>query len=230
MKNPLPFVFVNVAMTADGKIAPANRHFVPFTSKHDQDLMMELRTRADAVMAGAATVMAGKVDLGPGGPAYREKRSEAGFAEYNLRVIVSGSGSLDPKAHIFTKRFSPIIVLVTERAPSSKVNALAAVADEVYVCGKTEVDFPKALAWLREKWKVKRLLCEGGGEVNSPLFREKLVDELYLTISPLLFGGQDAPTLCDGQGAALVAQATELELKKLERIGDELYLVYRVKK
>src|SRR2546426_3821264 len=50
--SALPFVFLNAAMTADGKIAPGNRAFFPFGSERDQELLLELRAQADAVMAG----------------------------------------------------------------------------------------------------------------------------------------------------------------------------------
>lgn len=230
MKRPLPFLFVNVAITADGKIAPPNRHFVPFSSKRDQRLLMELRTRADAVMAGARTVDMGKVDLEPGAPKYRRMRRENGLAEYNIRVIVSGSASLNPKAYLFSKRFSPIVVLTSARAPAERVEALRKVADDVHVSGGQRVDFPEALAYLRKKWNIKTLLCEGGGEVNSELFRQKLVDELYLTICPVIFGGRDAPTLADGEGVEKLADATQLRLKRMERVGDELFCVFRVRK
>jgi hypothetical protein len=55
--SKLPFVFINVATTVDGKLAPANRHFVPFSSKRDQRLLLELRARADAVMAARAQLI-----------------------------------------------------------------------------------------------------------------------------------------------------------------------------
>src|ERR1043166_6297950 len=174
MKAKLPFLFVNVAITADGKIAPPNRHFVPFSSKRDQELLMELRTRADAVMAGARTVDMGRVDLGPGKAKYRKIRIANGLPEYNLRVIVSGSASLNPRAYIFSQRFSPIIVLVSNSAPQARVEALRSVADDVHVSGGKAVDFVAALAYLREQWGINKLLCEGGGEVNSQLFRQKL--------------------------------------------------------
>src|SRR4051794_19077109 len=96
----LPYVFLNVASTADGKLAPASRNFVPFSSKRDQDLLMKLRTEADAVMCGATTVR-GRVDLGPGGEKYRKLRVKKGLSEYNLRVVATGSGSLSPDAYIF---------------------------------------------------------------------------------------------------------------------------------
>src|SRR5215475_16225274 len=102
----LPFVFVNVATTADGKLAPGNRHFVPFGGKRDQELLLELRAGADAVMSGARTVGPLPVNLGPGPAKYRRMRLKKGLPEYNLRVVVSGSGNLNPRAEIFRHHFS----------------------------------------------------------------------------------------------------------------------------
>src|SRR5262245_51014250 len=92
-----PFVFLNVAITADGKIAPANRAFVPFGSARDQAHLYELRAQADAVMAGAGTLNSSPIKMGPGAARYRRQRLRQGLAEYNLRVIVSGSGTIDPQ-------------------------------------------------------------------------------------------------------------------------------------
>ncbi len=97
----MPFVFVNLAMTADGKIATANRAISTFGSKRDHDHLLKLRATADAVMAGATTVNAAPVNLGPGAAKYRRQRLKRGLSEYNLRVIVSGSGSINPDAEIF---------------------------------------------------------------------------------------------------------------------------------
>src|SRR6476469_6239616 len=77
--SPLPFVSINVAMTADGKLAPATRHFIPFTTRHDQELMLELRAEFDAVMSGARTVDTGEVTLGVGGEKWRKKRRKLGL-------------------------------------------------------------------------------------------------------------------------------------------------------
>jgi len=226
----LPFVYINVATTADGKLAPPNRKFVPFSSKRDQDLLLELRARADAVMAGARTVDLMPVSLGPGPEKYRRLRLKQGLAEYNLRIVASGSATLNPRAEIFRRRFSPIIILTTGRAPERNLRRLRSLADEVKVFGEKELDFTAALEWLREKWKVKRLLCEGGGEVNAALFRAGLINEIYHTLCPLIFGGRHAPTMADGIGVKTVAEATKLRLKSMKRVGDELFLVYRVLK
>jgi 2,5-diamino-6-(ribosylamino)-4(3H)-pyrimidinone 5'-phosphate reductase len=229
-KRDLPFVHINVATTADGKLAPANRHFVPFGSKRDQELLLELRAGADAVMSGARTVGPLPVNLGTGPAKYRKMRLKKGLPEYNLRVVVSGAGNLNPRAEIFRHRFSPIIVLVTRRAPESKLRRLRAVADDVKAFGDSRLNFTQALRWLRKKWGVKRLLCEGGGEVNAGLFEESLVDEVYHTLCPLVFGGRHAPTMSDGDGFATLARAARLRLKSMKRVGDELFLVWRTAK
>jgi 2,5-diamino-6-(ribosylamino)-4(3H)-pyrimidinone 5'-phosphate reductase len=225
-RRPLPFLFINMAMTADGKIATANRAVSSFSSHGDHDHLLALRATADAVMAGARTVDLNPIKLGPGPARYRRLRQRRGLSAYNLRIIVSRAGTVSPNAEIFRHRLSPIILLTTRRAGVRRRKRLRAVADEVKVCGAREVDFPRALRWLRRKWKVKRLLCEGGGELNDALFRAGLVDELHLTVSPWIFGGRKAPTIADGRGVSKLADSARFRLKSRRRVGDELFLVF----
>lgn len=221
-----PFVLVNMAITADGKIATANRALSSFGSARDRQRLLELRATADAVLAGARTVDLNRINMGPGPARFRRLRLQRGLAEYNLRVIVSRSGTVNPAAEIFRRRFSPIVILTTRRAPKRKLDILRGLANEVKVCGKTEIDVVAALRWLRAKWEVKRLVCEGGGEVNDALFRAGVVDELHLTVCPRIFGGRNAPTIADGVGASSLAAAKVLSLKSAQRIGDEMFFVY----
>ena len=225
-KPERPFVLVNMAMTADGKIATANRAASSFGSKRDHDHLLELRATADAVMSGARTVDSAKINMGPGGEKFQKRRVNCGLAEYNLRIIVSGSGSIDPQAEVFKHRFSPIIILTTERASAASRRRLQSLATEVKICGAKEINFRAALRWLRENWGVKRLLCEGGGDVNDALFRAGLVDELHLTVCPKIFGGRIAPTIAEGAGFATLAAAARLRLKSAQRRGDEMFLIY----
>ena len=226
----LPFVFVNMAMTADGKIATANRAVHSFGSAQDLAHLYELRATADAVMCGARTVEISQSILGTGGEKFRRQRLKNGLTEYNLRVIVSGSGSIDPTAEIFKQRFSPIIVLTTERASAKKLKVLRELADEVKVLGETEINFHSALSWLRTKWNVKRLLCEGGGELNDALFRAGLMDEIHLTICPKIFGGRTAPTLAEGVGFQRLADAEEFQLQSINQFKGELFTVFSRRK
>jgi riboflavin-specific deaminase-like protein len=221
-----PFVLVNMAMTADGKIATANRAVASFGSAHDHEHLLELRATADAVMAGARTVDSAPINLGPGPARFRQRRLKNGLAEHNLRVVVSGGGLVNPQAEIFRHRFSPIIVLTTQRASRAKLRQLRAVADEVQVFGTREINFQAALNWLRAKWGVKRLLCEGGGELNDALFRAGLVDELHLTFCPKIFGGRSAPTIAGGEGFPQLAKARRFQIKSFKRTGNEAFAVF----
>ncbi len=224
--GPMPFVFINMAMTADGKISTANRVLSSFGSKRDLEHLYELRATADAVMAGARTAEVIDLKMGPGGRRFERQRLRNGLARYNLRIIVTGSGSVDPSASVFQHRFSPIIVLTSDRISASRRAALGRVADEVLVAGGREIDFAFAFQHLRRQWKVRRLLSEGGGELNDAIFRAGLVDELHLTVCPKIFGGRTAPTIVDGQGFPRLGQAALLRLKSMRPMDREVFLVY----
>jgi len=227
MKNDkLPFVLVNMAMTADGKIATANRAVHSFGSARDQRHLYELRATADAVLCGARTVEISAATLGNGGERFRRRRLENGLAEYPVRVLASGRASLAPTAKIFQHRFSPILLLTTTRAPQNNLARLSQQVDGTKSTGAEEIDFASALAWLRQKWNVKRLLCEGGGELNDALFRASLVDEIHLTICPKIFGGRTAPTIADGVGCPRLAGAAKFQLTSFQRRSGELFTVF----
>jgi riboflavin-specific deaminase-like protein len=221
-----PFVLVNMSMTADGKIATANRAVHSFGSPRDLRHLYELRATADAVMCGARTVEISRSILDNGGDRFTRLRVRQGLAEHNLRVIVTGSGSIDLSAPIFRTQFSPIIVLTTERLPKRKLVQLRKAVAEVKILGKRKLNFPAALRWLRTKWGVKRLLCEGGGELNAAMFQADLVDEIHLTICPMVFGGRNAPTIAEGQDFIGLAQAKQFKLKALRRSEGELFTVF----
>lgn len=221
-----PFVLVNMAMTADGKIATANRAIHSFGSHRDLRHLYELRATTDAVMCGARTVEISGSVLDNGGDRFTRRRLRRSLAEHNLRVIVSGSGTIDLNARIFRTHFSPTIILTTARITQTNLQRLQKVVQEVKIMGQNEVNFRAALRWLRKKWKVQRLLCEGGGELNAAMFAAELVDEIHLTICPLIFGGRTAPTIAEGSALIPLSQAKSFELKALRRSGTELFTVF----
>ena len=215
-----------MAITADGKIATTNRAVHSFGSPRDLQHLYELRATADAVMSGARTIEISQSVLDNGGKKFGQRRLKNGLAEHPLRVIVSGSGSIDAGAKIFQKTFSPVIVLTTARISGKQRKTLEKSGAHVKLCGRTHVDFPAALRWLRTKWNVRRLLCEGGGELNQALFAADLVDEIHLTICPKIFGGRHAPTIAEGEGFRTLADAKKFDLKSIYRYGPELFTTF----
>lgn len=223
-----PYVLVNMAMTADGKTATANRAVSSFGSPADEENLYRLRSTVDAVMNGARTADLNAITMGPGAEKWRGLRKRRGLAEFNLRIIVSGSGSIDPDAAVFRDRRSPLIILTREGLTPARLKKLRSVADEVFSAGTAELDLAAALRWLRTKWKVKRLLCEGGGSLNDAMFRAGLVDEVNLTICPVISGGSAAATISDGQGFQNLASARRLELVASKTKQGDLFLRYEV--
>jgi riboflavin biosynthesis pyrimidine reductase len=140
---------------------------------------------------------------------------------------VSPDGDLHPQARIFQKPTSPVIVITTKRAFDKARARLSHVAT-VKAFGRQSVSYAAAFRWLREEHRVKRLVCEGGGETNAALIRASVVDELHVTVCPLILCGRHAPTICDGEGAASLQAATRLKLKLVKQVQGELFLTYSV--
>jgi riboflavin-specific deaminase-like protein len=221
-----PWVVVNMAMSADGKIATAGREVTTFGSPRDLKALYSLRATADAVLCGARTIEETGATLGNGGDAFRRRRIRAGLSEMPLRVIVSGKASLDPSAAIWKAKGSPIVVLISSEAPAGARKRLEALADAVWVSPSKGVDLEAAFAWIRAKWGVRRLVCEGGGSLNAAMFRSGLVDEMRITLCPRVFGGNASPTIADGTAGHL-EDAFPLGRPELRIHGEEIYATWK---
>ena len=214
-----PHVSINMAMTADGKIASANRAVSTFGSRADHAHLLALRDCADAILTGAGTLNGQpQVTLGPG------PKSKANPP---LRIIASGSGKVNLRHKIFRTKGAPVLVLTTEGISRARLKNLKAAAKAVKICGANKIDFKRALVWMRKEWGVKRLLCEGGGQLNDALFRAGVVDEVNLTVCPLILGGRESPSIAEGLGFAKLKDAVVFSLKSRRQLGGELFLVYR---
>lgn len=222
-----PWVVMNMAMSADGKIASANRKITRLGSDRDLAHLYQLRSTADAILCGARTVEESQATLGNGDEQHRKARLRRGLTEFPLRILASGSGSLSPDAEIWSHRFSPIIVLTTRRASSRRVALLRGQADHLWISPGSELDFAEILKRIQREFAVRRLLVEGGGELNFALLRAGLVDELHLTLCPLVLGGRQAPTIADGPGIPHLTDAARFVPTSLRRHGNEMYAVFR---
>lgn len=215
-----------MAISADGKIASANRRVSSFGSSEDHARLYQLRARADAVMTGASTVNEEDVDLNSGGVRFQRLRKRRRLRAENVRVIVSGRGRVRPQARVFREPGGPILILTTQQAPPKSVKALEERGAIVKAFGQHQLDWPAAMEWLRKTWRVRHLLCEGGADLNDSLFRSEMVDEVRVTLCPLILGGRNAPTLSEGLGFPTLREAFRLQLARVEKNDSEFFLTF----
>jgi riboflavin-specific deaminase-like protein len=221
-----PFVFINGAVSADGKLALENRSVIQFSSPRDQFFVFQLRARADAVLCGMETVEIFSIDLGVGPSECRVARKRRKLAAEPLRVLVSMDGDIDFNSRVFREGASPMIILTQAGARRCSANSKRSV--QIKAFGRKTIDLVSAFRWLRDELGINRILCEGGGETNAALIQAGVVDQIHLTVCPLVLCGAHAPTICDGIGLESLAQAPRLKLKSVQKIKDELFIVYRV--
>jgi riboflavin-specific deaminase-like protein len=221
-----PWVSVNFAVTWDGRISTRKRTPSNFSSPRDKRRLLEIRSRADAVLAGAATVAADDMIMGLPAADLRAARVRRGRPPYPLRVLVTNSGRIDPKQRLFEAGISRIVIFSTERMPRRIRTALAGKADLVLASAE-RVDFPAMLRTLRTKYDVRRLDCEGGGRVCRALLEADLIDEIHLTLCPRVFGGEEAPTIT-GRAGEFFAKSVPCTLHSMKTLDGECYLTYRV--
>ena len=197
-KPAKPFVFINAAMSADGKIATIKRRQTRISGNLDFDRMDELRASSDAIMVGIGTVLSDNPSLTVKSKDRKDKRRSLGLSENPVRIVVDSMARTPVDADIFKKGEGKRIIAVSETAPSDKVRKLSELAD-IICTGEKNVDLVKLLFELKRRG-INRLMVEGGATLNWGLISKGLVDEVYTFVGNIIIGGKNAPTLVDGEG------------------------------
>jgi riboflavin-specific deaminase-like protein len=177
---------VNFATSVDGAVSVHGRS-AGLSGTADKRVFGLLRALCDGLLVGAGTVRREGYRAVRLDERRRAWREEQGMPTFPTPVVVSGRLDLDPDQAIFADAPVRPIVLTRTDAPAARRAAVAAVAD-VVEAGTGRVDLTKGLALLRERG-LGHLLCEGGPHLFGTLTAADLVDEVCLTVSPLLAGG-----------------------------------------
>jgi riboflavin-specific deaminase-like protein len=210
-------VVSNTAISLDGRINTRERRFAFFGSERDHARMSRLRAEADAVLVGGTTFRNWPH------PALPDAADRPRLSGRLWNVVVSRSLRLPTDADFFTE--PAVRPLLLTRAASLAGRQLPAGTQAEGWAGEGD-DLP--IGWILEQLArrgVERLLVEAGGDLLFQFLAAEAIDEMYLTLCPLVVGG-DAPSLADGSGFDL-AELRRMRLLTAEPAGDEVFLHYQ---
>lgn len=213
-----PYTFINVAMTADGKIDTFQRKGAAISSKQDKQRVDELRAAADGVLVGGRTLLDETPKLTVKSEALREGRIKQGRSPNPIKVGAATVADIHKDSDFIKAGDARRVIFTTSQTSISQLENLRALGVEVFVDDAPRVDLNKMMLTLK-KIGVDHLMVEGGGTMNFELMRLGLVDELMIYVAPMIFGGANAPTVADGLGLSRDA-ALEMKLTDIERWED----------
>jgi riboflavin-specific deaminase-like protein len=210
-----PFVLVNMITTVDGRAARDGRS-AALGGEADLEVLLELRALADAVLIGPGTLRAEGYARLVISAERRERRVAAGLAADPLAVVLTRRSAVPWDAGLFQAPEQPVLVYTGADVEPPSVPA------PVEIERLADPSPRAALADLRARG-IRALLCEGGPTLLGALLTAGLVDELFLTIAPLVTGDDDAPRIVSG---GRLPEPAEMELRWALRSGEELLLRY----
>lgn len=210
-----PYVLINMVASVDGRASVAGKAS-GIGDETDRRAMRALRSRVDAVMVGAGTLRAEKLNLGLDDPDSRQP----------LAVILAGSGPV-PLADRLVESSQDTLLII----PSGSIIPQETIPTGTKVlCVPASIpgraDLPELLEILRSDHGVERLLVEGGPSLNRALIDENLTDEIFLTIAPKLLSGHECAIVRGDSPAP--HEPRHLELLSVHSADDELFLRYRL--
>jgi len=207
-----PLVAIKMAMSADGKTATRTGDSKWISSPESRAFVHRMRTGFDAVMVGAWTV--GKDD---------PELTSHGKGPNPIRIIIDGRLRISPDSKVARRKDGKTIVVVGEKADRARALAIQQSGARVFVCGKDDVDLERLMIALNAMG-LRKILIEGGSELNASAIKAGIVDRLYLFIAPKIIGGRGAKGVVGGIGAARIKDSVALTGMKIRKMGPDLLI------
>lgn len=205
-----PFVQVNCAMSADGKLAGTDRKQVRISSDEDIARVKNMRRRTDAILVGVGTVIADDPHLTVKGASYEENP---------YRFVLDTNGRTPDGARVLDD-LAPAAVITCRECTRTWGPGVTVIR-----CGEGRIDLPAALGIMSSEMGIESLMVEGGGEVIASFFRDRLVDRYTVFVGGLVIGGRESPTPADGDGW-VAPGGIKMELNSAEVLGNGALLTF----
>lgn len=228
-----PHTTVVLAMSADGKIADEKRSPARFGSAADKTHLEQQIAQADGVLFGAGTLRAYGTTLRVSHPDWLEQRQQQQKPPQPVQIVCSRSAVFDPQLAFFRQPVPRWLLTSADGAQRWQGSPaferiLVIETSDAEDTEDAETDWVVALRQLKQAG-LNRLVVSGGGQLVASLLAADLIDELWLTVCPLLLGGAQAPTPVEGTGF-LAEVAPCLELLSVHSVDQEVFLHYRLQR
>ncbi len=208
-------------MSIDGKIS-TRKNDSAISSKLDLVRVHKLRSTVDGIVIGISTVLEDDPMLNVRYSTTRKKNPTRIIIDSKARIPLN-SCIIDSSNKIQT------IIAVTHNASSRKIKEIQKKGAQVLVYGNGKVNLRNLFQQL-EKMGLKKIIVEGGGEINWSVLKLGLVNELVVTISPVVIGGRDAKTLVEGKGFTNISDGIKMKLSnKIIQNKNEIVLFYKLR-
>ncbi|MGD1863023.1 MAG: RibD family protein [Phormidesmis sp.] len=239
LESPLnrPHITVVLAMSADGKIADATRAAARFPSKADKAHLESQVAKADATLFGAGTLRAYGTTLPVSDVALIGERRSRHQPDQPIQIVCSAMCKLDREWPFFQQPVPRWLITTTEGIRSWRADAngerpfaRVLITERPFNWQAVMQDLHKGNPGFSQTNKcipIRRLLVMGGGELVASLLAQQMLDELYITVCPLLIGGKTAPTPVGGLGFTL-PRTPRLRLQSSRVEADEVFLHYKI--
>ena len=206
-----PYVILNCAASADGKIALANRQKINISNEDDFARVHSLRSECDAIIVGIDTIIEDNPTL-----TINQKYSTG---KNPLRIILDTNYRTPKNSKILDGTSKTLIAIGNETIDKKLPNI------EIVRCGNKEINLGKLLELLNKRG-IKKILVEGGETVLWSFLEKKLFDELNIFISNIIIGGEKTPTIAGGKGFINEDKLLKLEIQDITRIGNGILIKY----
>jgi 5-amino-6-(5-phosphoribosylamino)uracil reductase len=220
-----PHTTVVLAMSVDGKIADFRRSPARFGSLVDKIHLEKQIAASDAILFGAGTLRAYSTTMTITETILLQQRKKADKHPQPVHIVISHSGNLNPDIKFFQQPVRRWLLTTSlgayfwqERSEFEQVL--------VFETAAKEIDILAALKYLA-RLQITRLAILGGGKLVASFLESDLIDEIWLTICPLILGGSIAPSPVEGTGF-LADLAPKLQLLEVSTIEQEVFLHYRI--
>ena len=213
-----PWLMMNMVSTVDG-ITELDGGSGPLGSPGDKDIFGTIRTLPDIIMVGSATAVSEQYNPPSTSVSTKARRLANGAWPVARIAVVSSRLEFDLTLPMFQRPSQRPLVITTVDADPLKLDQIAEHADLIR-CGIGSVDLPQAMREMNELG-AQRVLSEGGPSLNGALLQDELVDEVFLSVAPLM-GGSNQRGIARGD----IPHIHELELRHVLTEDHFLFLRY----